>query len=191
MTNKHGDFIWYELLTSDADAAGRFLRQGCRLDFDQARASLGMDYRFFSCRRWQRQQRRRRRLYGDHPGNGSKAVRGQAWIGYIAVDDVDTSATAITAAGGSVLMPAMDLEGVGRMAMVADPQGAPFYHYEGRLRRDQLQLRRDRTESRPLRVERTGQRATPKAAKSFYTPTVRLESRTVTWTWAQWANINS
>lgn len=22
MTNQHGDFIWYELLTSDADAAG-------------------------------------------------------------------------------------------------------------------------------------------------------------------------
>ena len=24
MPNKHGDFIWYELLTSDADAAQRF-----------------------------------------------------------------------------------------------------------------------------------------------------------------------
>ena len=24
MANQHGDFIWYELLTSDADAAARF-----------------------------------------------------------------------------------------------------------------------------------------------------------------------
>ncbi|MFM2411431.1 MAG: hypothetical protein RL481_2259, partial [Pseudomonadota bacterium] len=24
MTNQHGDFIWYELLTKDADAAGDF-----------------------------------------------------------------------------------------------------------------------------------------------------------------------
>jgi predicted enzyme related to lactoylglutathione lyase len=30
------------------------------------------------------------------------------------------------AAGGAVHMPAMDLAGVGRMAMVADPQGAMF-----------------------------------------------------------------
>jgi uncharacterized protein len=30
-----------------------------------------------------------------------------------------------------VLMPAMDMAGVGRMAMVADPQGAPFYVMKG------------------------------------------------------------
>jgi uncharacterized protein len=54
-----------------------------------------------------------------------------AWVGYIGVDDVDASVDTIAAAGGSVLMPAMDLEGVGRMAMVADPQGAPFYIMRG------------------------------------------------------------
>lgn len=50
-----------------------------------------------------------------------------AWLGYIAVDSVDASVASITVAGGSVMMPAMDIPGVGRIAMVADPHGAPFY----------------------------------------------------------------
>lgn len=49
------------------------------------------------------------------------------WLGYVGVDDVDASASAITAAGGSVVMPARDVEMAGRIAMVADPGGAPFY----------------------------------------------------------------
>jgi predicted enzyme related to lactoylglutathione lyase len=54
-----------------------------------------------------------------------------AWVGYIGVDDVDASVAKLIALGGAVLMPAMDIEGVGRMAMVADPQGAPFYVMKG------------------------------------------------------------
>jgi predicted enzyme related to lactoylglutathione lyase len=50
-----------------------------------------------------------------------------AWVGYVAVDDVDASVAAIKAAGGRVYMPARDMEGIGRFAMVTDPQGAPFY----------------------------------------------------------------
>ena len=34
---------------------------------------------------------------------------------------------AIEQAGGKALMPATDIPNVGRIAMVADPQGAPFY----------------------------------------------------------------
>src|SRR3546814_12168106 len=49
------------------------------------------------------------------------------WLGYIAVEDVDASVAEIEARGGRVLMPAMDIPMVGRIAMVADPHGAPFY----------------------------------------------------------------
>ena len=49
------------------------------------------------------------------------------WLGYLGVDDVDASLTAIEAAGGKGLMPATDIEMAGRVAMVADPGGAPFY----------------------------------------------------------------
>jgi predicted enzyme related to lactoylglutathione lyase len=48
------------------------------------------------------------------------------WLGYISVDDVDASIGQIGAKGGTVHMPATDIQGVGRIAMVADPQGAAF-----------------------------------------------------------------
>ena len=49
------------------------------------------------------------------------------WLGYVHVPDVDASAKAMTEAGGAVHMPPMDMAGVGRMAMVADPWGATLY----------------------------------------------------------------
>ncbi|HWW55651.1 MAG TPA: VOC family protein, partial [Sphingopyxis sp.] len=49
-----------------------------------------------------------------------------AWMGYLEVADVDAAIDAIKADGGAVHMPATDLP-VGRIAMVSDPQGAPFY----------------------------------------------------------------
>ena len=48
------------------------------------------------------------------------------WLGYIGVDDVDATVARIEAKGGKVLMPAFDIP-QGRIAMVADPQGNPFY----------------------------------------------------------------
>jgi uncharacterized protein len=125
VTNKSGDFIWYELLTKNADAAGDFYGQVTGWTSSQS-DQTGMDYRFFF----------------SNPGcNDDDGVGGYmaitpemaaggarpAWVGYLAVDDVDASLVSIMAAGGRTLMPATDLQGVGRMAMVADPQGAPFY----------------------------------------------------------------
>jgi uncharacterized protein len=49
------------------------------------------------------------------------------WLGYVGVDDVDATVAAIRQDGGKVLMPAFDIPDVGRIAMVADPQGASFY----------------------------------------------------------------
>lgn len=129
MTNAQGEFIWYELLTKDADAAAAFYGKVVGWT-SVASGQPGMDYRFF--------------FVGDGSDTkdgvgGYMAITPEmaehgaqpAWVGYIAVNDVDGSANSITAAGGSILMPAMDLEGVGRMAMVADPQGVPFYIMRG------------------------------------------------------------
>jgi predicted enzyme related to lactoylglutathione lyase len=57
------------------------------------------------------------RGHGAHP----------LWLGYIGVDDVDAIVSEIEARGGKALMPAQDIASVGRIAMVADPQGIPFY----------------------------------------------------------------
>jgi len=49
------------------------------------------------------------------------------WLGYLYVSDVDQKVADVEQAGGKALMPAFDIPNVGRIAMVADPQGAPFY----------------------------------------------------------------
>jgi predicted enzyme related to lactoylglutathione lyase len=43
------------------------------------------------------------------------------------VSDVDAKVASIEASSGRTLMPPSDIPNVGRIAMVADPQGAPFY----------------------------------------------------------------
>jgi len=53
------------------------------------------------------------------------------WNVYFAVEDVDGSAARAEELGGKTIAPAMDVPGVGRMAMLADPQGALFWVMSG------------------------------------------------------------
>ena len=53
------------------------------------------------------------------------------WIGYIGVDDVDACAARIKEAGGGVHHAPEDIPGIGRFAVVADPQGAAFVLFKG------------------------------------------------------------
>jgi hypothetical protein len=119
----HGSFIWYELLTTDAEAASAFY--GDVIGWNSRDAGVpGVDYRIFSSGGTD---------VAGHmtmPQGAPEAMR-PLWLGYVGVDDVDAAVEAITSAGGSVHMPAMDLPGVGRMALVADPQGVPFYVMRG------------------------------------------------------------
>ena len=46
------------------------------------------------------------------------------WVGYIGVDDVDAHSARVQAAGGKIHLGPMDLPGVGRFSMAADPHGA-------------------------------------------------------------------
>jgi predicted enzyme related to lactoylglutathione lyase len=46
------------------------------------------------------------------------------WASYVAVDDTDATVAKATENGGTVIVPAMDVMTLGRMAYIADPQGA-------------------------------------------------------------------
>ena len=48
------------------------------------------------------------------------------WNTYIWVDDVDASVATVREAGGTVVTEPFDVMDAGRMAVVADPEGAPF-----------------------------------------------------------------
>lgn len=126
MRNPHGTPIWYELLSKDPLAARRFYQAVVGWQIDEAPyPGSTMDYRMVNA--------------ADGPVAGvfgltaAMCEQGAApcWLMYIGVDDVDACVAAIVAAGGSVQMPAFDLPDVGRMAMVADPQGAAFYVMRG------------------------------------------------------------
>ena len=47
-----------------------------------------------------------------------------AWNTYVSVTDIDATAAKVTNAGGQVIVPPLDVDGQGRMAMFADDQGA-------------------------------------------------------------------
>ncbi len=49
-----------------------------------------------------------------------------AWTLYLASDDADTTASAVTEHGGTVLLPPGDIGALGRMFIAADPSGAVF-----------------------------------------------------------------
>lgn len=122
MTNPPGSFIWYELLTTDLEAAGRFYDSVVGIRIQDQSAHGEIDYRMV-----------------ENPAGGfvggamqldADMIAGgarPAWLGYVGVDDVDATVAKVTGAGGQVHLPAHDIPGVGRIAMVTDPQGAPFY----------------------------------------------------------------
>jgi len=119
-SDSQGDFIWYELLTTDADAAQAFYAKVLPWAFADS-GQADMDYRIVRA--------------PEHDVAGLMAITPEmaehgahpVWLSYLAVDDVDQSVAAIEQKGGALQMPAMDVPMVGRIAMVADPQGAPLY----------------------------------------------------------------
>jgi predicted enzyme related to lactoylglutathione lyase len=48
------------------------------------------------------------------------------WEVYFSVEDADATVAKAQELGGQVMNPAFDAEGVGRIAVLADPQGAVF-----------------------------------------------------------------
>lgn len=121
--SKPANIIWYELMTPDPAGAATFYGAvvGWTIASHADPAVGGMDYRMIG------------RSDGGNAGGvlalNADMLAGGArplWIGYLEVDDVDAAVDAIKADGGAVQMPATDLP-VGRIAMVTDPQGAPFY----------------------------------------------------------------
>jgi predicted enzyme related to lactoylglutathione lyase len=125
MPNAHGSFIWYELLTKDANAAKAFYDSVVGWNIDAEAPPGDMDYRMIVAHDG---------MAGGLMQLNAEMIAGGAkptWLGYFGVDDVDASVAAVVADGGQVHLPANDIPGVGRLAMVTDPQGIPFYVMRG------------------------------------------------------------
>jgi predicted enzyme related to lactoylglutathione lyase len=124
MSNPAGRFIWYELMTPDPDAVAPFYAAvvGWRIGTAEAGLPGGMDYRMIG-RADGKFAGGILRLSPDLVQHGAHPLG----LGYLSSPDVDTHVSAIVSDGGKVQVPTADLPNVGRIAMVTDPQGIPFY----------------------------------------------------------------
>lgn len=116
-----GGFIWYELMSSDPEASKRFYDAVVGWDIGPAVQEFN-GYRMIG-------RSDGKAAGGVLPLTDEMQQHGArpAWLGYIHVADVDRSVASIEQSGGKTYMAPFDISQVGRVAMVADPSGSPFY----------------------------------------------------------------
>jgi len=119
MSAPRGSFVWYELMTGDTAAALAFYQ--AVIGWSGRESGLAdRHYTLLSA--------------GEAPVAGMIALPASAlasgarpaWIGYIGVDDVDAMVERVVQAGGTLHRVAETIPGVGRFAVLHDPQDAPF-----------------------------------------------------------------
>lgn len=116
----HGQFVWYELMTSNA--------AGARAFYPAVSGWGAEDWPHSQYTMW---------TAGGIPLGGIVQLRPDqlqqgmrsAWMPYIEAGDVDETARKAAAIGGRVLFGPHDIPGTGRFAVLADPQGAVFAIY--------------------------------------------------------------
>ncbi|MEU4931378.1 VOC family protein [Streptomyces yokosukanensis] len=118
--SQNDTLVWVELHTGDTEAAIGFYRRlfGWRSEAMQA---PGMTYQVLSIAAGDRQE-------GAFGGVAPLQDTGEEarWVPYFAVADADAFVTAARDSGGTVLMPAANIPGVGRVAWLTDPAEAVF-----------------------------------------------------------------
>jgi predicted enzyme related to lactoylglutathione lyase len=116
----HGQFVWYELMTPDLDAARRFyapITGWGTQPFDQDYmlwTTGGVPFAgLFRLGQEQREQ-------GIPPN----------WMPYVEANNIDETARLVTSLGGKIVHGPEEIPNVGRFAVVQDPQGATFGIYK-------------------------------------------------------------
>jgi uncharacterized protein len=115
-----GSFCWFELATTDQNAAKKFYTALFGWSVDDSPMGPDDFYSMF-------------KLEGREAGAAytmRKEQRAQGvpphWMLYISVADADQAVTKAAHMGATVLSPAFDVMDVGRMAVIQDPTGAIF-----------------------------------------------------------------
>jgi hypothetical protein len=120
-----GRNVWYDLMTTDLDAAKRFYESVIGWKTDLFEKSDPANPYFI----W---------LADAQPVGGVMAQPADEramgvpphWMAHTTVDDVDAAAKKVVSLGGKVMAPPWNIPTVGRVSVVADPQGAVFSLYK-------------------------------------------------------------
>ncbi len=117
MSDRHGRFAWYELLTTDMAAATNFYSRV--VGWEAKTAAATFPYTVFSAGKTE--------IGGlmELPPDARRMGAMPRWVGYVAVDDIDDTVDRLRHLGGSVFVPPTD-SNIGRVSIVADPQTATF-----------------------------------------------------------------
>jgi uncharacterized protein len=113
----HGHFHWNELLTKDVERAKKFYQQAIGWSFENMPMDDGAAYWVANIGG--------QPVAGIFPTNrpGFEGVP-EAWMSYLAVDDVDARVKKAEAAGAKLMRPIFDVPHVGRIAILTEPGGA-------------------------------------------------------------------
>lgn len=118
VVNAHGALSWNELASTDLDASAEFYGQ---LFGWEAQPFEGMAFPY-------------RIIQNGGSSNGgmreSQQTEPTYWLVYFGTDDIDASLAKSTELGGTTLMGPMDI-GMGKIAVLQDPQGAVFALFAG------------------------------------------------------------
>jgi len=116
---RKGKFVWYEYMGDDlagaedfyAHVVGWTVKDSSMADFEYKIGAVG-EHGVVGLMK----------IPADAKAMGAPAC----WTGYIWVPDVDGACVQLAAEGGRIRRRGTDIPGVGRFAVVADPQGAMF-----------------------------------------------------------------
>jgi len=107
-----GKFVWHDNVTTDVEAAKSFYTQLFGWELEVISVG-GSDYPMIKS--------------GEKSHGGFGPAEGGApshWLGHVLVEDVDETAETAKSAGGNVLVEPFDIQKIGRMAVIADAEGA-------------------------------------------------------------------
>jgi uncharacterized protein len=119
MPKFEGRFVWYELMTTDTEAAKAFYGKVIGWGAQDAQVP-GVSYTLFTVEGMP--------VAGlmEQPEEVRKRGAPPSWLGYVGVTNVDAAAAKVARLGGTVHVPPSDIPNVGRFAIVLDPQQVAF-----------------------------------------------------------------
>jgi uncharacterized protein len=124
MASSNGRFVWYELITTDTEAANAFYADVIGWGTRDA-STPGLAYNLFTAK--------------DIPITGLMNLPDQTrragiaphWMGYVGVDDVEAAVARIKQLGGAVHVFPTDVPDISRFSVIADPQMATLALVKG------------------------------------------------------------